>query len=160
VRKGEGRRAWHDVNDLVRGAIAFIEPEIADSGIDLVTEEMAGLPAVQVDPIQIEQVVLNLVRNAVDALHVARNGGNPFIRVVTRLCAPGTVEISVADNGPGITAHDADFIFDEFYTTKSDGLGLGLSISRSIIEAHGGRLWMDASHVQGSKFRFTLPAAS
>jgi len=114
---------------------------------------------VQVDPIQIEQVVLNLIRNALDAVRTLPDGARREIRVVTRLRSPESVEISVSDGGPGIDPSQADVVFDEFYTTKPEGLGLGLSISRSIIEAHGGRLWMDASAAPGATFRFTLSAS-
>jgi len=103
-------------------------------------------------------VVLNLVRNAFDAVR-SKDIARPQIRVVTRKGAEATVEVCVADNGPGIGPKDKSFIFDEFYTTKSSGLGLGLSISRSIVEAHGGRLRLSASAETGATFCFTLPAS-
>src|SRR6185295_5045996 len=136
VRKGKATRSWHDTNDLVRVALRFIEHEAVDAGTRLVTERTADLPLVQVDPIQIEQVVINLVRNAIDAVRGLADSSRREVRVVTRLHAPGTVEVSVIDRGPGIHPGRADAVFDEFHTTKPDGLGLGLSISRSIIEAH------------------------
>jgi signal transduction histidine kinase len=136
--------------------LRFIEHEAVDAGTRLVTEYAASLPRVQVDPIQIEQVVLNLVRNAIDAVRGLPDSSRREVRIVTRLHARGTVEISVVDRGPGVHPTRADAVFDEFHTTKPEGLGLGLSISRSIIEAHGGRLWMDTSETQGATFRFTL----
>jgi len=156
VRKGKTTRSWHDANELVRTALRFIEHEAVDAGTRLVTEYAASLPRVQVDPIQIEQVVLNLVRNAIDAVRGLPDSSRREVRIVTRLHARGTVEISVVDRGPGVHPTRADAVFDEFHTTKPEGLGLGLSISRSIIEAHGGRLWMDTSETQGAIFRFTL----
>ena len=160
VRKGEGTRTWHDPTELVRTALGFIETDAAAAGIDVVVESATGVPKVQVDPIQIEQVVLNLVRNAIDAVRSVRNGPDAMIRIAIRTTSPNLVAVSVADNGPGVTASHKDFIFDEFYSTKASGLGLGLSISRSIIEAHGGELWMAASSPAGATFCFTLAAAS
>lgn len=159
VRKGKATRTWHDSNELVRTALRFIEPEATHTGARLVAEHARDLPQVQVDPIQIEQVVLNLVRNALDAVRALPDGARREIRVVTRLRSRDSVEISVIDSGPGIDPSRAHVVFDEFYTTKPDGLGLGLSISRSIVEAHGGRLWMDAEVASGAAFRFTLSAS-
>ena len=159
VRKGQALRTWHDSNELVRTALRFIEPEVTRAGVRLVAEHADDLPQVLVDPIQIEQVVLNLVRNALDAVRVLPDSARREIRVVTGPQPPEGVEISVIDRGPGIDSSRAQVIFDEFYTTKPDGLGLGLSISRSIIEAHGGRLWIDAGAAPGATFRFTLSAS-
>jgi signal transduction histidine kinase len=158
VRKGEGRREWHDPNELVKAALRFIEPEVADAGIVLRARQAELLPYVQVDAIQIEQVILNLLRNALDAFAATANGAQSEIRVTTELRQPGHVEIAVTDNGCGIEAGEVDYIFNEFFTTKLEGLGLGLSISRSIVEAHGGRLWLAESSTTGTTFRFTLPA--
>jgi two-component system sensor kinase FixL len=157
VSKAGGERSWHDPNEIVRAALGMVELDTQDSGAVVQMSLAPGLPAVQIDPIQIEQVLLNLVRNAIDAMSRAPSATRPRIRVVTRLARPGRVEISVADNGPGIEPDVAMRIFDEFYTTKSDGLGLGLSISRSIVEAHGGTLWLDPTTARGCTFRFTLP---
>ncbi len=160
VRKGKVTRTWHDSNELVRTALRFIEPEASYAGARIMVEPAADLPAVQVDPIQIEQVVLNLLRNAIDAVRALPDGARRDIRVVTLLRGPDTVEVSVSDAGSGIDPSRAGSVFDQFYTTKPDGLGLGLSISRSIIEAHGGQLWMDPGPGPGATFRFTLSAAA
>jgi len=160
ARKGKATRTWQDSNELVQTALRFIEPEVTQAGARLVSELAVNLPPVQVDPIQIEQVVLNLIRNALDAIRTLPVDARREIRVVTRLRSPESVEVSVSDCGPGIDPSWANVVFDEFYTTKPEGLGLGLSISRSIIEAHGGRLWMDTSAGPGATFRFTLSASS
>jgi two-component system sensor kinase FixL len=160
VRKDKGTRTWHDPNELVRTALRFIEPEASGAGARLTLDAATDLPAVQVDPIQIEQVILNLVRNAIDAVRMLPDAARRDVRVVTRLRSPDTVEVSVTDAGSGIDPSRAGAIFDQFYTTKPDGLGLGLSISRSIIAAHGGELWMDAEPGPGATFRFTLSAAA
>jgi PAS domain S-box-containing protein len=160
VRKVKGTRTWQDSNELVRTALRFIEPEASQAGARITVEPATNLPAVQVDPIQIEQVVLNLVRNAIDAVRALPDGAKRDIRVVTRARSADMVEVSISDTGPGIDPSRAGSVFDQFYTTKPDGLGLGLSISRSIIVAHGGELWMDAEPGPGATFRFTLSAAS
>jgi PAS domain S-box-containing protein len=162
VRKGEGERTWHDARELVRTAVGFVEPELIAPGIEIVQEHATDLQNVQVDPIQIEQVILNLVRNAIDAVRAdsdRRRRKRLQIRVTTRLQAPSTVVVSVSDNGPGVDPDHVEFLFDEFYTTKDHGLGLGLSISRSIVESHGGALWLESTSPSGTTFCFSLPAA-
>jgi C4-dicarboxylate-specific signal transduction histidine kinase len=159
VRSGEMRRERVDVNDVVREAVRFAELEARQRGV---TMPLALAPVrlpVDVDRVQIEQVILNLVRNGFDAM-----GGQPpdasRLAIATAPTGRGTVEVSVADTGNGIPAEIADRLFDPFFSTKSDGLGLGLSISRSIVEAHGGRLWATANPGRGATFRFTLPVAA
>jgi signal transduction histidine kinase len=137
-----------------------MEPEASYAGARITVEPAPDLPEVQVDPIQIEQVILNLLRNAIDAVRALPEGVRRDVRVATRLRSPDVVEVSVSDVGPGIDPSRAASVFDQFYTTKPDGLGLGLSISRSIIEAHGGHLWMDPGPGPGATFRFTLSASS
>ena len=160
VRKGEGERTWHDARELVRTAVGFVEPELIAPGIEIVQEHATDLPNVQVDPIQIEQVILNLVRNAIEAVRADSDRSKRLqIRVATRLQAPSTVVVSVSDNGPGVDPGRVEFLFDEFYTTKDHGLGLGLSISRSIVESHGGALWLENTSPSGTTFCFSLPAA-
>ena len=109
-----------------------------------------------VDGIQIQQVVLNLTRNAIEAMEEAGHSGT--LKVGVQGNGHGEVAVSVADSGPGIAPGDAERIFDPFYSTKEAGLGVGLSISRAIIEAHGGRLALAPNAGGGSIFRFTLPA--
>lgn len=160
VRKGQGKRAWQDLDELIRSAIHLVESDLMDPDITLVVEQGAGLPEVQVDPIQIEQVILNLVRNAVDAVRARSIDTNREIRIATRLQPSDTIEVRVSDNGPGIDASQVDHVFSEFFTTKEQGLGLGLSISRSIIEAHGGALSMEETSPAGTTFCLTLPTSS
>jgi len=160
VRKGKGKRTWQDLHELVRSAIHLVESDLVDPDISLLVEQDADLPEVQVDPIQIEQVILNLIRNAVDAVRARSGDTNREIRIATRLQPPETIELRVSDNGPGMDARQVDHLFDEFFTTKEQGLGLGLSISRSIIEAHGGTLWLGDTSPAGTTFCFTLPKSS
>jgi C4-dicarboxylate-specific signal transduction histidine kinase len=153
--RGESRREQVDLNELVRRALRFAEGEARRAGIRI---ELAlapePLPA-EVDPIEIEQVVLNLVQNGFDVM-VANNGTERALAIETRRIADDTIEVAVRDTGAGIAPDVASRLFVPFFTTKRDGLGLGLSISRSIVEAHGGRLWATANPSRGTTFRFTV----
>ena len=111
---------------------------------------------IMINKVQIEQVLINLVRNSVEAIREANTDDGKVI-VETRILADGSMEITVADNGPGIAADMIDKMFNPFQTSKASGMGMGLSISRSIIEAHGGKLWADKQHREGALFGFTLP---
>ena len=128
----------------------------ATSWAVLVVRVDPGLPPVLADHIQIEQVLLNLLRNAIDAIATADSPRR--LIVLEAGCASGcTVQISVADSGPGVTAEVAHRLFEPFVTTKPEGMGMGLSISRSIVESHGGRLRMLRSAASGAIFAFDLP---
>ena len=114
-----------------------------------------ALPSIQVDRIQVEQVILNLLRNALDAIVAGPHGDD---EVLVRTCrSNGAVEVTVRDTGVGLPPDTATRIFDAFFTTKRGGLGMGLSISRSIVEAHGGRLWAADNRDRGMSFTFSLP---
>ena len=151
VRRHPSRQEHFEVNELIRGAVELVDAPLRHAGITL---ELRLGPALYVDgdPIQIEQVVLNLVKNASEAMP---DGGSLFIE-----SAPShdnTVEISVSDTGPGVTDQELGTIFDPFITTKSTGLGMGLAISRSIAEAHRGRLYGGNRPNGGAIFRLLLP---
>ena len=136
-----------------------------DNGSVLIPEEPVGIKYrlaldpkaawVEVDRIQIQQVMINLVRNAVEAM---AGSGRREVTIVTRLVGQ-MIEIEVADTGPGIPPEHMDSLFSEFMTTKSEGMGLGLQISRTIVENHGGRLWATSPANMGATFRFSLPLA-
>jgi signal transduction histidine kinase len=120
------------------------------------TEPHKQLPQVTGDRIQLQQVLLNLITNAIDSMP---DKNEPRILTVkSNVHADGGVKVSVADTGSGLGSHDIDRIFDPLFTTKSDGMGMGLSICRSIIEAHDGRLWVAPNKPQGSVFEFVLLA--
>lgn len=157
VRKQESQLSKVNINDVVREAVAFLAPEAHQSGLIIDLELAEGLPAIDVDVIQIEQVLLNLLRNACEAL---RDGALWPRRIVVATLAGdrGTIEVGVRDTGPGVSPAVAERLFQPFFTTKSDGMGLGLSISKSIIETHGGRLWAMPNPDRGMTFRFALPA--
>jgi signal transduction histidine kinase len=126
--------------------------------VKLDVEVPANLPPVRGDRVHLQQVLLNLILNGMDAL----NGASPEHRrivVSARVGDAQTVEIAVSDTGHGIAPEKLARVFDPFFTTKPDGMGMGLPISRTIIEAHGGRLWAESNNGDGATFRFTLPAA-
>jgi signal transduction histidine kinase len=117
-----------------------------------------GLLAVQGDRVQLQQVVLNLVLNAVEAMSAVDEGVRELLLTTERSETCGVL-VAVRDSGPGIDPERRERVFDAFYTTKSSGVGMGLSICRSIIGAHGGELWVDENEPHGAVFRFTLPIA-
>ena len=110
------------------------------------------------DPIQLQQVMLNLVMNGMDAMR-ANPPNARSLSLGSSVQAPSAIEVTVEDHGSGIDPEVIERVFDPFFTTKASGMGLGLSITRSIIEAHGGRIWVEPSATQGAKFRFVLPVA-
>ncbi|VTR94696.1 sensor histidine kinase : Histidine kinase OS=Bosea sp. LC85 GN=FG93_00154 PE=4 SV=1: PAS_8: PAS_4: PAS_4: PAS: HisKA: HATPase_c [Gemmata massiliana] len=158
MRKREPQRAATQINDVVQEALALVGPELRHHGIRVVPRLGAELPLIQVDRIQIEQVLLNLIRNAGEALT-----NLPVIerRIVIETGATGaSVCVRVIDSGPGFDAEGLRRVFEPFYTTKKQGTGLGLTISRGIIESHGGRLTLAPAFPRGAGFSFTLPITS
>ena len=144
-----------DLNHLVRDALKMLEYEAREGRVKVTLDLAEGLPSAAGDPLQVEQVVVNLVRNAFESLD-AMDPTAKSIRVITR-SQNEYVEFCLEDSGPGLQPGQQERIFEAFYTTKPEGLGLGLPISRSIMEAHGGRLWAEADGGGGARFRFTLP---
>ena len=155
VRRREPLRAARNVNDVVRSALQLAQPHLDGTAVELELAET--LPAALADGFMIEQVLLNLLRNAVEAMHGIEPGGRR-ITLRTAAARAARVEISVRDRGPGLDPAVADRLYEPFFTTKPDGLGLGLSLCRSIVEAHGGELSHAAAEGGGMLFRFTLPA--
>jgi two-component system sensor histidine kinase TtrS len=156
VRKEPLERAEVAINDLVNAVVVLIRPEIRRASVMLELELQKDLPIISVQPIQIEQVILNLARNAIEAL-LDNAQEERRLCIYTRRKDEHLVEVSVRDNGPGINPEVADNLFDPFVTSKSQGMGLGLSISHGIIEAHGGKLTVNPDYRSGAEFNFTLP---
>jgi hypothetical protein len=162
VKRSEPKRQATRVADIVTDAVGLAEIEARKRRIRIVTEMRSRLPVIYVDPVLIEQVLVNLLKNAAEAMAEARpNAVDPVIRVVVAR-EGGYVCISVVDQGPGVDEATAERLFEPFYSTKSDGMGMGLNICRSIIESHRGRLWvvnnveMDG-HISGATFHCNLP---
>jgi two-component system sensor histidine kinase TtrS len=155
VRKRVPEPQTLDLNEPVREALGLFQATAARRGVTASTSLAASLPAVRADRVQIEQVVLNLLKNAADAM---AERPSRHLAVATAE-GQGSVEVMVTDNGPGLSPEAREHLFEPFFTTKPDGLGLGLSLSRTIVEAHGGRLWADDAPGGGACFRFTIPIA-
>jgi hypothetical protein len=147
-----------DIGEVLGDVGTLLRPDAAARHVALHLDVRPGLPPVHGDRVQIQQVLLNLILNAMDALEGA-GGRSRSVTITARNDTAASVEISVADTGRGIAADQFARIFEPFFTTKSKGIGMGLSISRSIIESHGGRLWAENNAGPGAKFRFTLPIA-
>jgi two-component system sensor histidine kinase DctS len=159
LRKSEPKLVHCDANDVVRDALRLVEPDIRQHAIQLDLALAPQALPIEVDRVQVEQVVLNLLRNAVEALAACPDGAR-HLAVATELCAGHEVTVCVRDTGIGLPEAAGEAIFDAFFTTKCDGLGLGLSISRSIVQAHGGGLWARCNPGPGATVSFTLPSAA
>ena len=154
-KKGELQRELVDVNELVREMIALLRSEANRYSISFRTELAEDLPKAMADRVQLQQVFMNLMLNGIDAMKETIGGGELTVKSEA---GHGQLQISVSDTGVGLPAQQADKIFRAFFTTKGNGTGMGLPISRSIIESHGGRLWAAGASGRGATFQFTLPA--
>ena len=158
IKKAPPRKECIDLNHAITDVIALAQGAIVKNGISIQTQLTEGLSDVRADRVQLQQVVLNLILNAVEAMGSIEEGVRE-LSITTNRHEAGGVQVAVRDSGPGIDPEHLDRVFDAFYTTKSSGVGMGLSICRSIIDAHGGRLWADVNTPRGAVFRFTLPGA-
>jgi PAS domain S-box-containing protein len=158
IKKAPPRKEHVDLNQAITDVIALAQGAIVRNGVSVQTRLTEGLPHVRADRIQVQQVVLNLILNAVEAMGLVKNGVRE-LAISTEQQKAGGILVAIRDSGPGIDSKHLDRVFDAFYTTKSSGVGMGLSICRSIIDAHGGRLWADVIGPRGAVFQFTLPNA-
>ncbi len=157
IRKQDSDRGAIDVNELVRQTVQLVTPEARKARVAIDLKLGDGLAAVSGNAVELEQVLMNLVRNAIHA--VARNPADARrVEVHSLETGPGHVQLAVVDNGPGMDEAVLNSVFTPFYTTKVSGMGLGLAISRRIVEAHGGRLWAEGRKGEGATFRVELPA--
>ena len=154
-KKDAPQRELVDVNELVREMIVLLRSEANRYSISIHTELAEGLPEVMADRVQLQQVFMNLMLNGIDAMKGTSGGGELAIKSEA---GDGQLLISVSDTGVGLPPEQAEQIFRAFFTTKDNGTGMGLPISRSIIESHGGRLWAAGGSGRGATFQFTLPA--
>jgi PAS domain S-box-containing protein len=159
AKKAPPRKDWLDVNETIHEVIALAHSEVQRNGVALETQLSDDIPLILADRIQLQQVILNLMMNAIEAMSGAGEGPRElWVRSGTDKSQG--VRVAVQDSGPGLDPKSLDHLFDAFYTTKPHGLGMGLAISRSLIEAHGGRLWATTKAPHGAVFQFTLPIGS
>jgi PAS domain S-box-containing protein len=159
IKKEPPRKDLVELNDAVREVIDLTERETAKSGVTVQTEFASDLRAVRCDRVQLQQVVLNLIVNAIEAMDGIGEGPRE-LRITTQAVGADHVRVAISDSGPGLPDEMLkQRFFDAFHTTKPGGLGLGLSICRSIIDAHGGRLWASANAPRGAIFQFEVPVS-
>ena len=158
VKKAPPRRDRFEVNEAIEEVIVMVRSAVDKSKVSVRTDFMANSISVEGDRVQLQQVILNLILNAIEAMNSVEEGARE-LSISTEQNQTSGVLIAVRDSGPGIDQEHFERVFDPFYTTKTSGLGMGLAICRSIIDAHGGRLWVGANEPRGAVFQFTLPAA-
>jgi PAS domain S-box-containing protein len=156
IKKAPPRSDSVAINDAIREVIELTHGETVKNGVSVRTELVDGLPLVEGDRVELQQVIINLVVNAIEAMGATNEPVRELV-LGTEEDEPGFVRVAVRDSGPGLEPGASERLFDAFYTTKPSGLGLGLSICRSIIDAHGGRLWATANSPRGAVFQFTVP---
>jgi C4-dicarboxylate-specific signal transduction histidine kinase len=156
ANKSDVEKAPLDINDVVKEVIALVQGELVSHRVSLRMEFANALPVVPADRVELQQVVINLVMNGIEAMQSVTDRPRELL-IRSLQDETQQVLVSVTDCGVGISAENADRLFNAFFTTKSSGMGMGLSICRSIMEAHGGRLWATANIPHGATFRFTLP---
>ena len=154
-KKSPSQRELVEVNGIIEEILTLLKCEADRYSVAMRTELAAELPKIMADRVQLQQVLMNLILNAIEAMEDA--GG--VVTVKSQLGEDGQIETSVNDTGPGLPLGKADQIFDAFFTQKPQGSGMGLAISKSIVESHGGRIWANGDGGRGATFHFTLPAA-
>jgi PAS domain S-box-containing protein len=157
VTRGETEKRIESVTELIEDASSFAQTGAGALGIQVTFDFDPNISTVFANRIQVQQVLVNLIRNAIEAM---ADTEQRVLGLTTRLVGGGMIEVGVTDSGPGISSELAMHLFEPFVSTKHDGMGLGLSICRSIVEAHGGELWSEPNPAGGTIFRFTLPKAS
>jgi PAS domain S-box-containing protein len=158
IKRVPARKDAVAIHDAILEVITLTRTEAADNSVSVRTQFAEGLPRVQGDRIQLQQVMLNLIVNAIQAMSSVGEGARELQISIEAVPSEGAVRVGVRDTGPGLPPEILSRLFEPFYTTKPEGMGMGLSICRSIIEAHGGRLWAIPCEPQGALFQFTIPA--
>jgi signal transduction histidine kinase len=156
IHKVPSRKDWFGLNEAILEMVVLTRTEALKHGISLQTRLAPGLPMMQGDRTQLQQVILNLILNAIEAMGDLDDGPRE-LSIITESGAGGDVLVTVSDSGPGLDPADVERVFQAFYTTKAKGMGMGLAICRSMVEAHGGRMWASANEPRGAVFQFTLP---
>jgi PAS domain S-box-containing protein len=158
IKRAPPRKELFGLNEAVSEVIFMVQSAIAKNGISVSTRLMDGSVPVQGDRVQLQQVLVNLILNAVEAMSSVEDGTRE-LSIRTEQSQTGSILVAVHDSGPGIDPVNLERVFEPFYTTKTSGIGMGLSICQTIIRGHGGRLWMRANEPRGAVFQFTLPPA-
>jgi len=156
IKKAHPRKDRFDLNEAINEVIVLARRAITENEVSVQTRLTEGSLPVQGDRVQVQQVILNLILNAVEAMGPVEAGARELL-ISTEQSETNGIVVAVSDSGPGIDPEDRERVFQAFYTTKSTGIGIGLSICRSIIEAHGGRLWADANEPRGAVFSSPCP---
>jgi PAS domain S-box-containing protein len=158
IKKAPSRLDLLEINGPVREVIELTHAEAMKNRVSITVHLADGLPLVRGDRVQLQQVMLNLIVNAIEAMSGMDDGARDLL-ISTGKTPSGEVHVVVRDSGPGLGTAPSERVFEAFYTTKATGMGMGLSICRSIVDAHGGRLWASATEPRGAMFQFTLPAS-
>ena len=159
VKKTPPRNDWVDLNDVIHEVFALAQSEARRNHVYMKLQLGSDLPGVFGDRVQLQQVILNLIINGLEAIAKAKEGPRE-LSVRSTLDSSGNLLVSVSDSGEGLSDGNLDHVFDAFFTTKPDGMGMGLAISRTIIESHGGRIWATPNSPRGAVFQFTIPAGN
>jgi signal transduction histidine kinase len=154
-KKAPPKREMVAINEVITEMVLLLRSEANEHAVSIRTELAADLPRITADRVQLQQVLMNLMLNGIEAMK--ETGG--VLTLKTGRCDRCQVLISISDTGVGLPAGKADELFNAFFTTKPQGSGMGLAISRSIVESHGGRLWATSNEGRGATFHFTLPTA-
>jgi len=158
IKKTPPRKGAIDVNEAIREVVGLTRGEVVKNSVSVQTQLAESLPRIQGDKVQLQQVILNLIINAVEAMSSVREDSRELL-ISTKKDVGGVV-VAVQDSGPGLNPEGVDRLFDAFYTTKASGMGMGLSICRSIVEAHGGQIWASPDVGRGATFQFTIPLST
>jgi PAS domain S-box-containing protein len=157
-KKGTPQTSLVDVSEVIQEMVVLLRSEASRHSVSILTEVSEDLPRLVADRVQLQQVLMNLMLNGIEAMQDTKSGGQLTIRSL--MAESGQLLISVSDTGVGLPREQADQIFNAFFSTKAQGTGMGLSISRSIVESHGGRMWATSNSGRGATINFTLPTAA
>jgi C4-dicarboxylate-specific signal transduction histidine kinase len=156
LKEAPPKRERAEINEAIRDVLVLTRGEATKNGVSVRTQFAEPSLVVQADRVGLQQVILNLIINAVEAMSSMREGARELL-ICTEKAEPNGALVAVRDSGPGLVLKSVDRLFEAFYTTKVQGMGIGLAICRSIIEAHGGRIWAGANEPRGAVFQFTVP---
>jgi C4-dicarboxylate-specific signal transduction histidine kinase len=156
IKKAPPRKDRLEINEVIREVIELTRGEAVKNGVSVEMQFAEGLPLIEGDRVQLQQVILNLVLNSVQAMSATSDGPRQLLVTTGKADSDGVL-VAVRDSGPGLAPAALEHIFEAFYTTKPDGMGMGLSICRSIVEAHGGRLSASGNEGPGATFQFVMP---